>query len=121
MWGKRAKRGKHRAGLPRQLSLGLLEDAMGRAEQQEQEEEAAATGQAAEQAEQAEQAGRATAAPYLGSVPPQVTPPKGVSLQPADVPVDNSTAPPADAAVPPAQRQRSDERTGKSTRPGSLV
>jgi hypothetical protein len=115
MWGKRAKRGKHRAGLPRQLSLGLLEDAMGRAEQQQQEEEeAAAAGKAAEQA------GRATAAPYLGSVPPQVTPPEGVSLQPADVPVDNSTAPPAGAAVPPAQRQRRDERTGKSTGPGSL-
>jgi hypothetical protein len=114
MWGKRAKRGKHRAGLPRQLSLGLVEDAMGRAEQQ-QDEEVAATGQAAEQA------GPATAAPYLGSVPPQVTPPKEVSLQPADVPVDTSAAPPAGDAVPPAQRQRGDERTGKSTRPGSLV
>jgi hypothetical protein len=114
MWGKRGKRGKHRAGVPRQLSLGLLEDGMGRAEQQ-QEEEAAAAGEAAEQA------GRATAAPYLESVPPQVTPPEGVSLEPADVPVDNSTAPPAAAAVPPAQRQRRDERTGKSTGPGSLV
>jgi hypothetical protein len=114
MWGKRAKRGKHRAGLPRQLSLGLVEDAMGRAEQQ-QDEEAAATGQAAEQA------GPATAAPYLGSVPPQVTPPKDVSLQPADVPVDTSAAPPAGDAAPPAQRERRDERTGKSTRPGSLV
>jgi hypothetical protein len=116
MWGKRGKRGKHRAGLPRQLSLGLLEDAMGRAEQQ-QEEEAGAAGQAAEQA------GRATAAPYLGSVPPQVTPPEGASLEPADVPVDTSTAPPAGAAAPPAppaQRQRRDEHTGKSTRPGSL-
>jgi hypothetical protein len=112
MWGKRGKRGKHRAGLPRQLSLGLLEDAMGRAEQQQ--EEATAPGTAAEQA------GQATAAPYLGSVPPQVTPPEGGSLEPADVPVDTSTAPPADAAVPPAQRQRRDEHTGKSTRPGSL-
>jgi cell division septation protein DedD len=115
MWGKRGKRGKHRAGVPRQLSLGLLEDGMGRAEQQQEEEEAAAAGEAAEQA------GRATAAPYLESVPPQVTPPEGVSLEPADVPVDNSTAPPAAAAVPPAQRQRRDERTGKSTGPGSLV
>ena len=112
MWGKRGKRGKHRAGLPRQLSLGLVEDAMGRAEQQQ--EEATAPGTAAEQA------GQATAAPYLGSVPPQVTPPKDVSLQPADVPVDTSAAPPAGDAAPPAQRQRGDERTGKSTRPGSL-
>ena len=38
MWGKRGKRGKHRAGVPRQLSLGLLEDGMGRAEQQQEEE-----------------------------------------------------------------------------------
>ena len=47
MWGKRGKRGKHRAGLPRQLSLGLLEDAMGRAEQQQEEAAAAGAGRRA--------------------------------------------------------------------------
>jgi hypothetical protein len=109
MWGKR---GKRKARLPRQLSLGLLEDAMGRAEQQQDEEPAPA--------EAAGPGGRATVTPYPGSVPPQVTLPEGTGMQAADVPVENSTAPPEGGPVPPAQRQRRAERTGKSTRPGSL-
>lgn len=107
MWGRR---GKRRARLTKQLSLGLLQDAMGRAEQQQEEEAAQA----------AENAGWAETAPYPGSVPPQAAPPEGAGLQATDVPVDNSTAPPAGDPVPPPQRQRRAERTGKSTCHGSL-
>ena len=76
MWGKR-KRGCGR--LPRQLALGLLEDAMGRVQQQESEE------------------GEPAVPHYPGTVPP----PEPPGLRAADVPVDNSAGPePADPETP---------------------
>ena len=109
MWGRHRKR---RARLPKQLALGLLEDAMGRAEQEGPEQQGGP--------EQQEVGELARAAPYPGAaVPPQVVPPARSGLEPADVPADTSAGPAADDAVP-RQRQCGDERTGKSTRHGSL-
>jgi hypothetical protein len=99
MWGRRRKRS---ARLPKQLSLGLLEDAMGRAEQRQEDGEPA------------------EAEPYPGSVPSPAAPAERAPLLPADVPVDNSAEPPAGDPAPPRQRQRRAERTGESTRRGSL-
>jgi hypothetical protein len=79
MWGKR----KRQCGrLPRQLALGLLEDAMGRVQQQESE-----SGE-----------DEPAVPKYLGAVPPPAAPP---GLRAAGVPVDNSAGPePADPETP---------------------
>jgi hypothetical protein len=98
MWGRRRKRS---ARLPKQLSLGLLEDAMARADQRQDGEPAAAE-------------------PYPGSVPSPAAPAERAPLLPADIPVDNSAGPPAGDPVPPRQRQRRAEHTGESTRHRSL-
>ncbi len=113
MWGRRRKRGGR---LPKQLALGMLEDAMGQVQPPEELE--------TDQHEPGEQeAGQP--APYPGAVPPQAgapdrRAPEQDGLSPADVPVDNAAAPPAADAVPPKQRQRGTERAAKSTRHGSL-
>ena len=97
MWGKR-KRGCGR--LPRQLALGLLEDAMGRVQQQESEE------------------GEPAVPHYPGAVPPPAAPPEPSGLRAAGVPVDNSAGPePADPATPllgdlPRSRTRDRSRHG---------
>jgi hypothetical protein len=115
MWGRRKKRCGR---LPRQLALGLLEDAMGRVQPpQEQEQEQ----------EQDEPAPTTYPSAEYGSPPPGT--PARADLQAADVPVDNSAAPgpsgppgPADDPDPkvPRQRQLPARRTGKSTRHRSL-
>ena len=98
-WGKRKKR---RGQLPRQLALGLLEDAMGRVQQPQPEES------------------EPTIATYPGSVPAQAAPAAHADLRAADVPVDNSAGPrPADTPAPP-QGELPAQRTGKSTRHGTL-
>jgi hypothetical protein len=104
MWGRRKKRCGR---LPRQLALGLLEDAMGRVQPpQEQEQEQ----------EQDEPAPTTYPSAEYGSPPPGT--PARADLQAADVPVDNSADPgPAD---PKRQRQLPARRTGKSTRHRSL-
>ena len=108
MWGRRRKRS---ARLSKQLALGLLEDAMGRAEQ---------TGPTAEEPERQEEPARQEGPPYPGAaVPPQAVPPARCGLEPADVPADTSAGPVADDAVS-RPRQRGAERTGKSTRHSSL-
>jgi len=95
-------RGKRKRGcgrLPRQLALGLLEDAMGRVQQQGSESEE----------------GEPAVPHYPGAVPPPAAPP---GLRTADVPVDNSTGPePADPETPllgdlPRSRTRDRSRHG---------
>ena len=95
-------RGKRKRGcgrLPRQLALGLLEDAMGRVQQQESESEE----------------GEPAVPHYPGAVPRPAAPP---GLRTADVPVDNSTGPePADPETPrlgdlPRSRTRDRSRHG---------
>ena len=102
MWGRRRNRG----GLSKQLSLGMLEDAIARAEQP------AGTYR--------ETAGPVPSAPYPAAGPPQPRTAASGDLSPADVPVDNTAGPAAADAVPPRQRQRRGEHTAESTRPGSL-
>jgi len=113
MWGRRNKR---RTRLEKQLSLALLEDALARAEQQADApgpEEAVPEGAVPEEAAPAERV------PGRGPVPaPGPAGPAG--LQPADVPVDNSSGPSAADPVPPKQRQRPAARREESTRHGSL-
>jgi len=102
MWGKRKKR---RGQLPRQLALGLLEDAMGRVQQPQEPE-----------------GSESAIATYPGSVPAQAAPPAHADLRAADVPVDNCAGPrPADPADPPAppQGELPAQRTGESTRHGT--
>ena len=102
MWGKRRKRC---ARLPRQLALGLLEDAMARAEQQ----------QKADQPEPV---------PYpRASSPAPAVPAARPGLLSADVPVDNSAGPessPAGEDPAPRQREVPAQRTRESTRHGSF-
>ena len=95
-------RGKRKRGcgrLPRQLALGLLEDAMGRVQQQESESEE----------------GEPAVPHYPGAVPRPAAPP---GLRTADAPVDNSTGPePADPETPrlgdlPRSRTRDRSRHG---------
>jgi hypothetical protein len=102
MWGKRKKR---RAQLSRQLALGLLEDAMGRVQQQEEQEE------------QDE-----PAPPYPEAAPAPAAPPDRPGLRTADVPVENSAAPepPPDDDPPPLQQELPAQRTGESTRHGTF-
>ena len=103
MWGRRGKRSRR---LDKQLALGLLEDAMSRAEQQDPD------------ADQPE--------PYASTIPaqadtfPQPRAAEQADLEIADVPVDNSAGPDADDVVPPQQRQRRGEHSAKSTRRRSL-
>ena len=107
MWGKRKRR---RARLPRQLALGLLEEAMGRVQQQEEEEE------------DEEDEDEADAVPYPEAAPPPAAPSDPSGLRTADVPVDNSAGPEPPAAaddpdpVTPRQREPPAQRTGESTR-----
>ena len=103
MPGKGRKRGTR---LDREVALGLLEDAMGRVEQQPEEE------------------GEPAAVPYprAGRAAPAVPDPQ--AGLPADVPVDNSAGPeplPEDESAP-QQRELPAQRSGKakSTRHGSF-
>ena len=94
----RGKRKRGRGRLPRQLALGLLEDAMGRVQQQESESEE----------------GEPAVPHYPGTVPP----PEPPGLRAADVPVDNSAGPePAEPETPrlgdlPRSRTRDRSRHG---------
>jgi len=96
----RGKRKRGRGRLPRQLALGLLEDAMGRVQQQESESEE----------------GEPAVPHYPGAVPRPAAPP---GLRTADVPVDNSTGPePADPETPrlgDLPRSRTRDRTRHGT------
>ena len=98
MWGKRRKRV---ARLPRQLALGLLEDAMARAEQQE--------------------AGEPEPVPYpRASSPAPAVPAARPGLLPADVPVDNSAGPeslPAGRGLRPAAARASGPAHGGERAP----
>jgi hypothetical protein len=103
MPGKGRKRGTR---LDREVALGLLEDAMGRVEQQQEEE------------------GEPAAVPYprAGRAAPAVPDPQ--AGLPADVPLDNSAGPeplPEDESAP-EQRELPAQRSGKakSTRHGSF-
>ena len=103
MPGRGQKRGTR---LDREVALGLLEDAMGRVEQQPEEE------------------GEPAAVPYprAGRAAPAVPDPK--AGLPADVPVDNSAGPepsPEDESAP-QQGELPVQRSGKSksTRHGSF-
>lgn len=129
MWvGMSGRRRKRSARLPKQLALGLLEDAMGRVEQQ-QERPAQQQEHPAQQQEPGQQKGpaqreadeRARAVPYPGAaVPSQAALPARSGLEPTGVPVDTSAGPAADDVMSSAPRPRGAERTGKSTRHGSL-
>jgi hypothetical protein len=108
MWGRRRKRGGRHPGtqLSRQLSLGLLEDAMARAEQQQEEAEP-----------------EPVPYPQAGHPAPAV-PPARPGLQDQDVPVDNSADPDTETAgqdEPPQSHQGlPGQRTKDSTRDGSF-
>ena len=103
MWGKRKKR---RGQLPRQLALGLLEDAMGRVQQPQEPQEP--------------EDSEPTTTTYSGPVPAPAAPPAHADLQAADVPVDNSAGPrPADPPAPPPGELPA-QRTGESTRHGTF-
>ena len=98
----RGKRKKRCGRLPRQLALGLLQDAMGRVQQQESE-----PGE-----------GEPAVPHYPGAVPPPAAPPEPSGLRAAGVPVDNSAGPePADPETPrlgdlPRSRTRDRSRHG---------
>jgi hypothetical protein len=99
MWGRRRKRGGH---LSRQLSLGLLEDAMARAEQQE------------------EAPPEPVPYPQAGHPAPAV-PPARPGLQDEDVPVDNSACPTAgEDAAPKRHQELPAQRSEDSTHHGSF-
>ena|SRR5271170_5268014 len=103
MPGRGKKRG---ARLPRQLALGMLEDAMARIEQQQEEE------------------GEPAAVPYPRSGRPAPAGPAARADLPAGVPVDNSAGPepsPEDDSAP-QQHELPAQRSGKkkSTRHGSF-
>jgi hypothetical protein len=102
MWGRRRKRG----ALSRQLSLGLLEDAMARAERQQEETEP-----------------EPVPYPRAGHQAPAV-PPARPGLADEDVPVDNSADrdPKTDGQDPAPQRHQEFPvpRSEDSTRHGSF-
>jgi hypothetical protein len=106
MPGRGKKRG---ARLPRQLALGMLEEAMARVEQQQQEQE---------------EEGEPAAVPYPRSGRPAPAGPAARTDLPADVPVDNSAGPEPSAEddSAPQQRELPAQRSGKkkSTRHGSF-
>jgi hypothetical protein len=108
MPGRGKKRG---ARLPRQLALGMLEDAMSRVQQQQQEQEQ-------------EEEGKPAAVPYPRSGRPAPAVPAARTDLPADVPVDNSAGPEPSAEddSAPQQRELPAQRSGKkkSTRHGSF-
>ena len=101
MWGRRRKRG----ALSRQLSLGLLEDAMARAEQQEETEP------------------DPVPYPQAGDQAPAV-PPARPGLADEDVPVDTSADrdPKTDGqhAAPQRHQELPAQRSDDSTRHGSF-
>jgi hypothetical protein len=99
MWGRRRKRGTQ---LQRQLGLGLLEDALARAEQRQQEEE-----------------GEPEAVPYPGRAP-AAPPDRAAGLSCSGVPVDNSAGPAADEKSAPQVRDLPAQRTGDSERHGTF-
>jgi len=105
MWGKRKKRC---AQLPRQLALGLLEDAMGQVQQQEGDQD------------------ETEPVPYPGAVPAPESgsaPPGRDGLRAADVPVDNSAGPepaPASDDPPPPRHELPAPRTAESTHHGTF-
>jgi hypothetical protein len=109
MPGRGKKRG---ARLPRQLALGMLEDAMARVEQQQEQEQ------------EQEEGGKPTAVPYPRSGRPAPAVPAARADLPADVPVDNSAGPEPSAEddSAPQQRELPAQRSGKkkSTRHGSF-
>jgi hypothetical protein len=109
MPGRGKKRG---ARLPRQLALGMLEDAMSRVEQQQQQER------------EQEEEGKPAAVPYPRSGRPAPAGPAARTDLPADVPVDNSAGPEPSAEddSAPQQRELPAQRSGKkkSTRHGSF-
>jgi len=104
MWGKRKKRC---ARLPRQLALGMLEDAMGRVQQPPEEEEDEPAGPYPE----------AAPAPDSGSAPADRD-----GLRADDVPVDNSAGPPArpGADPPPVRQELPAQRPGESAHHGTF-
>ena len=108
MWGRRRKRGgRHPAKrLSRQLSLGLLEDALARAEQQQDEAEP-----------------EPVPYPQAGHQAPAV-PPARPGLADEDVPVENSTDrdPKTDGqdAAPQRHQELPAQRSEGSTRHGSF-
>jgi hypothetical protein len=106
MPGRGKKRG---ARLPRQLALGMLEEAMARIEQQQEEQE---------------EEGKPAAVPYPRSGRPAPAVPAARADLPADVPVDNSAGPEpsAEDGSAPQQRELPAQRSGKkkSTRHGSF-
>jgi hypothetical protein len=108
MPGRGKKRG---ARLPRQLALGMLEDAMSRVQQQQQEQEQ-------------EEEGKPAAVPYPRSGRPAPAVPAARTDLPADVPVDNSAGPEPSAEddSAPQQRELPAQRSGKkkSTRHGAF-
>jgi hypothetical protein len=123
MWGRRSKR---RTRLEKQLSLAMLEDAMTRAEQQAQQQ----VQQQAETPVPDDAASEETAPAEQPSCPgpgPAPRPPAAAprpaepaALQPADVPVDNSSGPSGADPAPPKQRQPPATRREESTQHGSL-
>jgi len=98
MWGKRKKR---RGQLPRQLALGLLEDAMGRVQQPQEPEDS-----------------EPTTTTYSGPVPAPAAPPAHADLRAADVPVDNSAGP--EPADPMLLRDLPKPRTRERSRHGTF-
>jgi hypothetical protein len=108
MWGRRRKRGGHHPGnqLSRQLSLGLLEDAMARAEQQQDEAEP-----------------EPVPYPQAGNQAPAV-PPARPGLADEDVPVDTSADRDPETggqhAVPQHHQELPAQRSDDSTRHGSF-
>jgi len=97
MWGRRRKRGTQ---LHRQLGLGLLEDAMARAEQGPEE-------------------GEPEPVLYPGRAP-AVPPDRAAGLSCSGVPVDNSAGPAADEKSAPQVRDLPAQRTGDSERHGTF-
>ena len=114
MWGRRRKRGGRHPGkqLSRQLSLGLLEDAMARAEQQDEAEPEPVP---------YPQAGRPAPA-AAGGRRSSALPPARPGLQDEDVPVDNSADPGTASQDEPPQPHQGlpAQRNKDSTRHGSF-
>ena len=110
MWGRRRKRG----ALSRQLSLGLLEDAMARAEQQDEAEPDPVPYPQAGQQAPAAAGGR-----YDSAVPPARP-----GLADEDVPVENSAdldlKPDGQDAAPRRHQEFPAQRSEDSTRHGSF-
>lgn len=111
MWGRRGKRSGR---LDKQLALGLLEEAMSRAEQPD------AYRPDTDEPDASHQEPYVSTAPAQADSFPQPRMAEQAGLEPADIPVDNSAGPPAGDVVPPQQRQGRDVPSARSTRHGSL-